>query len=49
MTESIAEKNLSKEAQKMLKDMRGSRTDMDFMVADFENGEIGRASCRERV
>ena len=39
MTESIAEKNLSKEAQKMLKDMRGSRTDMDFMVADFENGD----------
>lgn len=23
----------------MLKDMRGSRTDMDFMVADFENGD----------
>ena len=39
VTESIAEKNLSKEAQKMLKDMRGSRTDMDFMVADFENGD----------
>ena len=39
MTEIIAEKNLSKEAQKMLKDMRGSRTDMDFMVADFENGD----------
>ena len=39
VTESIAEKNISKEAQKMLKDMRGSRTDMDFMVADFENGD----------
>ena len=39
VTESIAEKNLSKEAQKMHKDMRGSRTDMDFMVADFENGD----------
>ena len=32
-------KNLSKDASKMLKDMRGSRTDMDFMVADFENGD----------
>ena len=29
VTESIAEKNLSKEAQKMLKDMRGSRTNGD--------------------
>ena len=38
-TESIAEKNLSKAAQKMLEDLRGSRNDMDFMVADFENGE----------
>ena len=44
VTESIAEKNLSKEAQKMLKDMRGSRTDMDFMVADFEN-EISVFLC----
>ena len=38
-TESIAEKNLSKAAQKMLEDLRGSRNDMDFMVADFENGD----------
>ena len=38
-TESIAEKNLSKAAQKMLENLRGSRNDMDFMVADFENGE----------
>ena len=33
------EKNLSKAAQKLLKDLRGSRADMDFMVADFENGD----------
>ena len=39
-TESIAEKNLSKAAQKMLENLRGSRNDMDFMVADFENGEL---------
>ena len=38
-TESIAEKNLSKAAQKMLENLRGSRNDMDFMVADFENGD----------
>ena len=38
-TESIAEKNLSKAAQKLLGDLRGSRSDMDFMVADFENGD----------
>ena len=38
-SESIAEKNLSKAAQKMLEDLRGSRNDMDFMVADFENGD----------
>lgn len=37
--ESIAEKDLSKEAQKLLKDLRGSRTDMDFVVADYENGD----------
>lgn len=40
-TESIAEKNLSKAAQKMLENLRGSRNDMDFMVADFENGDNG--------
>ena len=39
-TESIAEKNLSKAAQKMLENLRGSRNDMDFMVADFENGDM---------
>lgn len=38
-TESIAEKNLSKAAQKMLENLRGSRNDMDFIVADFENGD----------
>ena len=29
----------------MLKDMRGSRTDMDFMVADFENGDNAKEMC----
>ena len=33
-------KIISKEGTKNdLKNMRGSRTDMDFMVADFENGD----------
>lgn len=37
--ESIGEKNLSSAAQKLLKDLRGSRSDMDFMVADFAHGD----------
>lgn len=37
--ESLGEKNLSRAAQKVLKDLRGSRNDMDFYVADFENGD----------
>ena len=35
----LPKKNLSKAAQKLLGDLRGSRSDMDFMVADFENGD----------
>ncbi len=35
-TESITEKNLSKAAQKMLENLRGTRNDMDFMVADLK-------------
>ena len=38
--ESLGEKNLSRAAQKVLKDLRGSRNDMDFYVADFENGVL---------
>ncbi len=38
-TTSIGEKSLSKSAQKMLTDLCGSRADMDFFVADFENGD----------
>ena len=37
--ESLGEENLSRAAQKVLKDLRGSRNDMDFYVADFENGD----------
>lgn len=40
--ESLGEKNLSRAAQKVLKDLRGSRNDMDFYVADFENGDSQR-------
>ena len=47
-TESIAEKNLSKAAQKMLENLRGSRNDMDFMVADFENGDNAKDIRRQR-
>ncbi len=38
-TTSIGEKKLSRSAQKMLTDLRGSRIDMEFFVADFENGD----------
>ncbi len=38
-TTSIGEKKLSSSAQKMLNNLRGSRADMDFFVADFENGD----------
>ena len=41
VTESIAEKNLSKEAQKMLKDMRGSRTDKAYEIDDIILCEYG--------
>ncbi len=36
---SQGEKRLSKSAQKMLQKLRGSRSDMDFMVADFDKGD----------
>ena len=47
-TESIAEKNLSKAAQKMLENLRGSRNNMDFMVADFENGDNAKDILAQR-
>ncbi len=36
---SNGEKKLSASAQKMLQMLRNSRQDMDFMVADFDNGD----------
>lgn len=36
---SNAEKQLSKSAQNMLNTLRSSRSDMDFMVADFDRGD----------
>lgn len=36
---SVGEKSLSSSAQKLLKDLRTSRADMDFLVADFKNGD----------
>lgn len=36
---SIGEKNLGSAAQKMLNGLRSSRADMDFFVADFQNGD----------
>lgn len=36
---SIGEKNLSTVAQKLLKDLRSSGTNMDFFVADTQNGD----------
>lgn len=37
--ESSGEKNLSKDAEKLLKKLKASHSDMDFMVADFEKGD----------
>ncbi|MCI5588147.1 MAG: DUF6033 family protein [Lachnospiraceae bacterium] len=36
---SVGEKSLSGSAQRVLKDLRASRADMDFFVADFKNGD----------
>lgn len=41
--ESIGEKNLSKDAQDLLKKIKDSHSDMDFMVADFEKGDDAKA------
>ncbi len=39
---SKGEKQLSKAAQKVLLSLRGSRTDMDFMVADYDKGDSAK-------
>lgn len=37
--ETVGEKSLSEAAKKLLKELRGSRSDMDFMVADYNHGD----------